>query len=186
MKSPQVMQAIGASLSHVVGLVYPIIVCIILAGLTIISFRIVCHAGSYQGLVRRATGLTLPFIMLVFFFADAKAGAGALTELLDTTPVRRFGLGLAVGVGIIELCRLLIKLGSDGGPALAAFFFSFLNIFIMFSVVVTGIEPLHLFLFGTILSAGFDIMFIGLPDDRPPRLPPPSEKPYVLTARDPD
>jgi hypothetical protein len=41
-------------------------------------------------------------------------------------------------------------------------------------------------LFGTILSAALDIMFIGLPDDRPPRLPPPNEKPYVLTSRDPE
>lgn len=186
MKTPEPLQAISASLTPLVGLIYLLVVSILLIGLLLISFRIVWHARTFQGLVRRATGMALPFVLLVFFFADATTGASVLAQVLDTTPERRFGLGVVTGIGVIEFSRLLIKLGSDAGPALAAFFFSFLDMFMMHSVVASGMQALHLFLLGIILSAGLDIMFIGFPDERPPPRLPPRDPPHVLTARDPD
>src|SRR5881394_3756825 len=110
-------------------LVYPAIIIGIFAFVIGTIVYIVNSKKSDE--VRTAVAAIIPVVALVFLIVSERAPSQSLMNIFENVgPIMKFFVGAAVGVGLLELGKLLLESDSKIGPPLYAMFLSTVGVFL--------------------------------------------------------
>ncbi len=149
---------------------YPAMVLALFSFIVIFIARIVSEGKGLSSRVRRLTGASLPVVVLIFVLVlVTEQGDEPIKRFIVSIPsVIHLLIGGAVGLGFIEIGRLLMRRDDDTGPSVYNLFLSSVGVFVLYSVMQGILGNLNYFLFGLIMVGGIDVIFKGPPWDVKP------------------
>jgi len=97
---------------------YPAVVLALFSFIVIFIARIVSEGKGLSSRVRRLTGAFLPVVVLIFVLLVTEQGDEPIKHFIVSIPsVIHLLIGAAVGLGFIEIGRLLMRGDDDTGPS---------------------------------------------------------------------
>ena len=126
----------------------------------IVTIGEIVEQGKGPAVARRLAGAHLPAISLVFLVVSEGQDKDSLGKLFsEWSPYLRFGVGLAVGISLMEFGRFCMTPDAEIGSVVYACFLSSVASFLIYCIMRGSLANIQLLLFGFIIGGGLHVMF---------------------------